>query len=325
MVFSVLLSLAVWVTRLTYWGTSIIHPSGGSEGICNAIARLGPEGGQIQLAAGTYHCSKPIIIRNNNIMLRGIGSATLLKLADGANCPVIVIGDDAPIPRHEVRGVYVCDLSIDGNREHQDYECWDGTCDTGQKTNLRSCGILLRNVTDAGIERVSLTRCRSAGIVTEKGCRRVTVRKLAASDNEFDGFAGYETEDSIFSELHLYNNRSAGLSTDIHFNRNLVSEAVIVNNGTQGIFMRDSHHNLLQGLLIFDRGRQGIFLAQDSDKPDTAAKGNSFVNLTIINSQGPAIRINNDSCNHNLFDGCRFDNNKGGALSESSSGLATLR
>jgi hypothetical protein len=32
----------------------------------------------------------------------------------------------------------------------------------------------------------------------------------------FAGLAGYETEDSLFSDLHLHDNLAAGLSFDIH-------------------------------------------------------------------------------------------------------------
>ena len=320
---AVMVITGVWWVGERGANARVVRPAGGDAAIRRAIARLGPAGGEIRLTAGEYLCSQPVIIRSSHISLRGVGSASLLKLADGANCPVLIVGDESPDPRHAVRGVCVADLAIDGNRTQQNTECWDGKCDTGGQTVLRSCGLILRRAEDARVERVSISRCRSAGLVTEKGCRRLTIQQLDCSDNHFDGLACYETEDSIFTGLQLHDNASAGISTDLKFNRNVIANTVLARNGTQGIFMRDSRYNVLQGMLITDSGRQGIFIAQADKDVSTAATDNSFIGLAIVNSEGPAIRINDESCQHNLISGCQFIDN-GSGLSEATAGLATL-
>lgn len=312
------------------WGCSAgngprsVPPSGGGAAVQRAIARLGPEGGEIRLTAGSYLCKSPIIIDKSDVKLSGAGEATVLKLVDAANCPVLIVGDPAPDPRRAVHGVRLSDFEIDGNRESQKFECWDGLCDTGEKTSLRSCGILLRRAMSVMVERVAISRCRSAGCVTEKGCRRLTIRDLACSDNTFDGLACYETEDSVFAGLHLHDNKSAGFSADNGFNRNLVTQAIMVRNGGQGIFMRNSRNNVFDDFLILDSGQQGVLLAQNDDRPETGASGNTFVGAHIANSGGHAFRINDESCSQNLVSGAQFIGNKRGGLSERSSGLARL-
>ncbi len=331
-VLGILLAIAaVALTTIPLWregapsdGVVFVPPSGGAAGINQALARCAERGGEVRLGAGEYLCKVPIIINRSRVTLRGVGAATELKLTDNANCPVLVIGDEAADPRREVTGVTVFDLSIDGNREHQKDECWGGVCDTGEKTVIRSNGITIRRATNVVIERVVITRCRSGGVVTEKGCRRLTLRSLTATDNEFDGLACYETEDSQMTDLHLYDNKAAGISTDIRFNGNIVNGAMLLRNGSHGIFMRDSSRNLMQSIMIRDSGRQGIFIDQVDKDPKTASFGNSFVGLTVERSRGPAVRINAASCKDTLLSGCQFFDNQE-TVSQAAPGLAIVQ
>jgi hypothetical protein len=209
---------------------------------------------------------------------------------------------------------------IDGNKIGQTLECWGGTCDTGGLTVIRNNGITLRGVTDVLIEGVAVYRARSGGLVTEKGCRRITVRDFSSSENYFDGIAAYETENSLFSDLHLYNNPFAGMSLDIHFNNNIVNNAIMTNNGKQGIFMRDSRDNLFSNISIRESGEQGIFLAQVDTDPNTPAAGNTFKGLVVTNSASAGMRVNNPSCVDNMVVGAQFIGN-GECISEASEDL----
>jgi hypothetical protein len=164
-------------------------------------------------------------------------------------------------------------------------------------------------VTDVAVERVTVARAISGGLVTEKGSRRVTVRDFTASDNEFDGLAAYETEDSLFSGLYLYGNLAAGLSLDQDFNRNVVSEAVLALNGTQGIFMRDSRDNVFGDIQIHDSGEQGLFLAQEINVAGSCAEGNTFQGLIVSRSAGAGLRVNDATCRRNLVVGAQFIGN----------------
>ncbi len=163
------------------------------------IDALPPTGGQVIVHAGTYTCTVPIVIDRDNVDLRGQGPATVLRLADSANSPVLVLGQTTTLPFVTRSNIRVSDLFIDGNRESQTLECWGGPCDTGGLTAIRNNGITLRRVSDVLIERVTVSRARSGGLVSEKGSRRLTVRDFTSFDNHFDGLAAYETEDSTFS------------------------------------------------------------------------------------------------------------------------------
>lgn len=289
------------------------------DAIQKAIHLLPPEGGTLVLLPGTYTCHHPIIIDKNNVTLRGAGPATLLRLADKANAPVIVMGLAEGTPSRSIHHVRVIDLVIDGNRENQLSECMGGPC--SMEFPLRNNGISIRRCVDCVVQSVTVYGAMSGGLVTELGCRRLTIRDYTSYDNEFDGLAGYETEDSTFSGIHLYGNKAAGISTDIKFNNNKFYDVTIAENRTVGIFMRDSLDNSFTNLHIRDSVQHGIFLAQVDTDANTGATGNTFTSVVISRSGGMGFLANDASCINNMMVGAQFINNKRGCISEAASGL----
>lgn len=308
--------------------TVTVRAEDGCEGIQDAIDDLPVLGGQVVVEAGDYTCAEPIVIDRDNIDLRGQGAATVLNLADGANSPVLVLGQTIDAPTLSRGNIHVSDLVIDGNRENQDIECWGGPCDTHP---IRNNGITLRRVSDVLIERVTVYGARSGGLVAERGSRRVTVRDFNSSDNHFDGLAAYETEDSRFSGLHLYNNCAAGLSFDSQFDNNIITDAVIrrdsnskcepaLPDGTVGIFMRYSRDNTFHVLQILGSREHGVFLAQVDADPTTAASGNTFSGMVVTGSGGAGLRVNDASVVNTLVVESQFIENAGGCISEAVEG-----
>ena len=289
------------------------------DAIQKALNKLPPEGGEINLTAGTYTCTQPIIIDKNNVNLRGVGAATLLRLADNINAPVIIMGLAEGIPSRSTHYVRVSDLMIDGNRANQTSECMGGPC--SMEFPLRNNGISIRRCIDCSVQSVTVYGAMSGGLVTELGCRRLTIRDYTSYDNEFDGLAGYETEDSTFSGIHLYGNKAAGISTDIKFNNNKFYNVTIADNKSVGIFMRDSLDNSFTNLHVRDSVQHGIFLAQVNSDPSTAATGNTFTGVVISRSGGMGFMANDASCINNMMVGAQFIDNKYGCIGEATAGL----
>jgi hypothetical protein len=178
------------------------------EAIQNAIDALPSAGGEVLLKPKKYVCRGSIVIDRDNVTLRGSGRGTVLWLADHTNRPVLVLGQTISAPNVARSGIEVADLSIDGNRAQQDFECSRGPC-SGEDF-LRNNGISLRRVEDVMIEHVTVENARSGGLVAELGSRRLTVRDFTSFANEFDGLAAYETQDSRFIGLYLHDNEAAG-------------------------------------------------------------------------------------------------------------------
>jgi len=298
-----------------------IKGGGDCRPIQQAIDALPSTGGQVIISADTYTCTTPIVIDRDNVTLRGQGPATMLRLADGANAPVLVLGQISTPPTITRNNIQISDLVIDGNRVNQTFECWGGNCGTGGMTDIRNNGITLRRVNDVLIERITVFGARSGGLVTEKGCRRLTIRSFTSFDNHFDGLAAYETEDSVFSDIYLYDNLAAGFSFDIRFNNNLISNVVITNSGSVGIFMRDSRDNVFYGLEIRNSTQHGVFLAQVDSDTTKPAYGNSFVAVVISNSGGAGLRVNDLSCQNNMVSASQLVGNSSGCISEVTPGL----
>lgn len=288
-------------------------------GIQRAIDSLPSGGGQVQLLAQTYTCGGAIVIARDNVVLRGAGPATVLRLADGASSPVLVIGASEPVPAITHRNIAVHDLSIDGNRLNQAFECQGGPCSVSNP--LRNNGITIRRAEDVTVANVAVTSARSGGLVTELGVRRASVAGFTASDSFFDGLAGYQTEDSVFDRLYLHDNGAAGFSFDIAFNHNLISNTVIENAAKVGIFMRDSRDNVFHGVQIRNSKEHGVFLAQVDTDTTKPASGNSFVALVVTGSAGAGFRANDASCANNSVVGAQLIGNAGGGISEATPGL----
>ncbi|HXA45772.1 MAG TPA: glycosyl hydrolase family 28-related protein, partial [Candidatus Angelobacter sp.] len=168
--------------------------------IQKALDVLPAAGGAVYLPAGEFTITQPIILKRDNQTLRGAGETTILRLAADANCPVIILGEPVNRPKHTVKNLCVADLLIDGNRFQQSRELWHLS---GEGSEIRNNGITIQRVSGSLVQDITCSRCRSGGLVTTLEVRDLTVRKLTAFDNEFDGMACYETRHSTFTDLYL--------------------------------------------------------------------------------------------------------------------------
>jgi polygalacturonase len=294
-----------------------------------ALDALPASGGEVVLPPGKIMVRQPIVLRRDDQTLRGCGPATILTLADAANCPVIIMGEPVNHPQKTIRFLRVSDLSIDGNRIHQERELWRWQ---GEGSQIRNNGIIVQGVSDSMVEHVIAARCRSGGLVTTLGVRRLTVRGLEAFDNQFDGLACYQTTDSLFTELSLHDNPGAGISLDLAFNHNVIRHAVLAANDL-GIFMRSSRGNQFQDVSIFNSRHYGVFMAHVDQRtphglkaaPQTECVQNSFTKLIASNCGSAAFRVNNATCVNNVVIGAQFAGNVKGGLSLVQPNLVTLQ
>jgi parallel beta-helix repeat protein len=274
---------------------------GDGHAVNAAIRSLPESGGVIVLGPALFPVSEAIVIDRDGVELRGTGRETILRLTDSANSSVVVIGSTATPVSRIVRNISISHLSIDGNRGAQQFECSGGPCDSGGLSFIRNNGVTVRGAEAVRLENLQTHNCRSGGVVLEKSCRRIQIVFLESFNNEFDGLACYETEDSFFTQLHLHTNRSAGISLDWKFNRNVISDATITRNGSQGIFMRDSNENVFRNLYLRDNAEQGLFVAETREIPGSACQRNRFERLTITGNKTEGIRINDPSCTENVI------------------------
>jgi hypothetical protein len=272
--------------------------------IQQALDLLPAAGGEVVLPAGRFEISRPLILRRSHQTLAGVGAATVLRLMDNANCPVIILGQPVNQPRLTLDHLLVRGLYIDGNRRHQEQELWQAG---SAGSEIRNNGITVQDVSDSEIENVICAHCRSGGLVTTLGVRRLTVQNLESFDNEFDGLACYSTANCRFVNLNLHDNPGAGISLDLDFDHNSVVNAVLTANDL-GIFMRASNDNRFQDISIRRSRHFGVFIAQAQIATPHGCKplahsectGNQFTDLAATNCGGPAFHINDAACVNNV-------------------------
>jgi hypothetical protein len=292
-----------------------------SAEIQNALDSLPYSGGQVVLPAGESVVTQPIVLWRGYQTLRGAGDATILRLAPKANCPVIILGEPLNHPKHTISHLRVAGLLIDGNRLQQSRERWELS---GEGSQIRNNGITVQRVSDSVVENVTCAWCRSGGLVTTRDVRRLAVRHLTAFDNEFDGLACYQTERSRFTDLYLHDNPGAGISLDLAFDDNVISNAVLVANDL-GVFMRASRDNQFYNVTIHNSHHFGVFMAGHlHPAAETECADNAFTNLTAANCGGAAFRVNNITCTNNILIRAQFAKNLKGGLSLVRPNLVTV-
>ena len=285
-------------------------------------------GGEVFLPPGRIKVSQPLVLDHDSESLCGASNeTTVLYLMNDANCPVIIMGQPSNRPMQTIRHLTVRNLFIDGNRTHQERELWR---EKGDGSEIRNNGITVQNISDSLIENVTCTRCRSGGLVTTLGVRRLTVKNFASFNNEFDGLACYLTMDSMFEKLYLHDNPGAGISLDLAFDHNVITNAVLEGNDL-GIFMRDSRKNRFSNLTIRNNRDFGVFMAQAFEtvdrgpqpEPDTECTDNSFYSLLDVKNGRAAFRVNDVSCTNNVLIDPDFGGSVRGLAGGNVSGLST--
>ncbi len=291
------------------------------EFIRQKISALPSSGGTVDIPAGTFNCTSKIVIKKSHVKFRGAGmNLTTLRLADQSPAPVLVIGDDLIvqdtngnwITATRVSDVEVSDLTVDGNLANQDpkNECGAGICD-GDVGNIRNNGITIRGASYILLTRVTSHSAISGGLVTEKYCDHLHIKDFTSYGNYFDGFAGYQTTDSLFEDVNLSRNKGAGISIDIQFDNNTFSKGLLANNGDVGIFARNLSGNLFKNLKISHSGSHGAFLAQ-AEGANSCANNNEFQDVIVENSKGYGIEIASPCTGNSITGASVFTGNSSG-------------
>jgi len=327
----VLLAMRLAAAETSPAKPTLIALSAGVTGaeIQSALDALPAAGGEVVLPAGKFEIHQPIILSRDHLSLSGAGAATILHLADNANCPVLILGEPVNHPQRTVKDLCVSGLFIDGNRIRQPRELWRLT---GEGSQIRNNGVTVQDVSDSSVENVTTARCRSGGLVTTRDVRRLTVQGLDSFDNEFDGLACYETKDCLFENLNLHDNPGAGISLDLAFNHNVIRNATLTANDL-GIFMRASCENQFLNVAIRQSRHYGVFMAHTeqltangwSPVPKTECAYNAFTNLIAMNCGGAAFRVNNTTCTNNILIRAQFAGNSKGGLSLAQPNLVTMQ
>ena len=144
----------------------IVAKSGGDYTSIQAALDVGKT--NIFVKKGTYEISSAITIMSSGVTIRGESKVnTIIKLANGANCHVIVVGDGAT----NLSDIVIEDIQLDGNKVNQTatsfgIRFWGDVQIVGGK-------IVAYQISKSVIKDCIIKDFLTAGIVFKRGCDNV--------------------------------------------------------------------------------------------------------------------------------------------------------
>jgi len=252
--------------------------------INNAINSLS-DYGIVLLLEKTFTLSSSIIPKSN-IWLKCAGFATVLKIADGANCHAIMLTD--------VSNVILSDFMIDGNKANQTVDVHGIRiyADTQDNENIILANILVKNVKGHGIVLTG------SGSYYNLNC---IAGNIIALDNDSYGISYYYVKRGHMFNIFAKGNTEGGVQAkygeEININNirsydNGQGLAIgATDNPITGVNISNCHlnSNSSNGLVIFSQ-------ATDCQVSNVVAKSNEKYG---IRNEADGVKMTNCTCNNN--------------------------
>jgi parallel beta-helix repeat protein len=240
--------------------------SAGSPGRCTvtfgpdvdlpgAVARVLRRGrpARICLGAGEFRLGRFLLIDHDHVTLRGVGAETVLRLDDGVESPVVVVGDWAHrIPDHVTSDVTIERLRVVG-----------GGAGGGESLPghpyLMNSAVVVRAGRRIVLRGLDVSGCRSACLLTEHGTRDVAMEDNRLRGSVWDGISLNSTARARLVGNDVRGNTAAGITAE-HLEASVLARNVVADNRTHGIYLSDSHHNTVVDNRFEDNVLAGVFL-----------------------------------------------------------------
>ncbi len=255
------------------------------QDIALAIASL-QNGGAVYVEAKDtcYEIAEPIHIYQSRTSLIGQGQPCL-KLEDGANVPVILVGSasESVSAEEHIFDVRIKGFTIDGNRENQ--RPADEYDEAPSMPNIKVNGIAVR-----GAERVFLTdldihNTRSGGIVISQNSRKVTIQDVNLNRNFYDGLAISGSHEILAENFIAEGNDYSGVSIDTGSSLLEIRNGTISRNGDNGVFARYTRNSTFSNLTIEDNCNYGVYLSHAQEDGEEGVQDLAFEALKIYRNK----------------------------------------
>jgi parallel beta-helix repeat protein len=209
-----------------------------------AIVCLGP---------GDFALHRFLSIRHDGVVLRGAGSSTVIRLEEGTESPVVVVGEwEERVPQRATSNVTIENLRIVGGGK-------EGGEVLPAYPYLTNSAVAVRAGRNIAIRNASITACRSACVLTELDTRRVTIEHDDISGSVWDGIALNRTTRARIIGNTIHDNTAAGISTE-HLEDSVVEANVVSHNRTHGVYLSDSYRNTIADNRFTGNVLSGVFL-----------------------------------------------------------------
>lgn len=205
------------------------------------------------LAAGEFRLRRFLSIRRDSVTLRGENSATTLRLDEGVESPVVVVGDhERATPRGPTADVTIERLRIvgggPGGREH-----------APDRPYLTNSAVVVRAGRRIVLRELHVTGCRSACLLTERDTRDVAIEGNHVEGSVWDGISLNRTIRARLTGNVVRGNTAAGITAE-HLEDGVIEGNVLEGNKTHGVYLADSYRNRFAGNRLVDNVLSGVFL-----------------------------------------------------------------
>ncbi len=253
-------------------GTNYAQTDAGIEA---AMSALPASGGKVILPEGTYTISAEIDFQDDDIILEGVGNATILALANGADVSVIDTNGKT--------NIVIRDLYIDGNSANQ------SALSNGIIDNVGSESKLIENV------YISDVRDNGIDLGSNAIVNNCIIDTFGASSSG-DGIIIISDSGATISNNIVRNGTSSSsngigvASVAGQFERVTVVGNLIHNNGSHGINVEYSLGVTVTGNVAYSNTKAGIAVwdSENVTVSDNVAKSNTQAGIDINNGDGAA-------------------------------------
>jgi parallel beta-helix repeat protein len=260
--------------------------SGPQQPLQQAIDALPADGSPAVLCLdkGEYTLGGLVAIQRDNTTLRGAGTATVLKMRDGVQQPLLVIGDYAhQVPARPIQHVAIEHLAlIGGTAEHEFMP---------ERPYLSNSAVVIRKGQHVRLSGLQASRCRSACLLSEHQSRDLLFERNDVSHAAWDGVSFNSTSHVQLIDNNIHDNIAAGMTAE-HIDDSQIRNNRFTNNGSQGIYLSDSERNVFVDNIFTGNRMAGVFL--------TCA-------IRYRNGDGSTQCWDNSMSQNNLFERNRFD------------------
>ncbi|MET0288593.1 MAG: right-handed parallel beta-helix repeat-containing protein [Pseudoxanthomonas sp.] len=260
--------------------------TGPQQPLQQAIDALPTDGSAAVLCLdkGEYALGGLVSLQRDNTTLRGAGTDTVLKMRDGVQQPLLVIGDYAnQVPRRSIQHVAIENLALMGGTAEHEF--------MPERPYLSNSAVVIRQGQHVRLSGLQASRCRSACLLSEQQSRDLVFERNDVSHAAWDGVSFNSTSHVKLIDNNIHDNIAAGMTAE-HIDDSEIRNNRFTNNGSQGIYLSDSERNTFVGNTFTGNRMAGVFL--------TCA-------IRYRNGDGGTQCWDNSMSQGNLFEGNRFD------------------
>lgn len=229
------------------------HAAPGDD-LQQAIDRL-PAGrpATLCLAKGDYPLKGLVSIRRNDFTLRGAGPDTVLRMADGVQQPLLVIGDHLhEVPDSRIRNVTIADLQLVGGKAEHEF--------MPEHPYLSNSAVVIRAGEQVRLSGLKASRCRSACLLSERDSHDLVFERNDVFGADWDGVSFNSTHGVRLIDNYIHDNVAAGITTE-ELNDSEIRGNRLERNGSQGMYLSNARRNRFVDNQFTDNKSAGVFLA----------------------------------------------------------------